>query len=234
MTELFIAFAAATLAFVFFLFGEALLKAYDRSKTHYDALVFFERLLNLQLDEIFVVELQAQTMRPSIENGHALIDLPRPITKPEGLYLELLDIDLVNRLFSAGVLLRRANNDVENLREAYARLLERYLDKTLPRDAYIENATFVVNGFERLGKGLGQYRQEAEDILARIRLRLAAGTPKAHRAVRRLTSLLMVKAAPLSEESVQAERARLTEEVALVRSRSRDRIAQAREAKDGA
>ncbi len=234
MRELVVAFAGAAIAFVFFLLGEALLKAYDRSKSHYDGLVSLERVLNLQLDEISVVGFQMRTLRQHLEKGRVLIDLPRSITKPEGMFLELFDIDLVNRLLSAGVLLRRANNDIENLREAYSRLFEGYLDQTLPREAYVENGRFVVGGFEAVAAALEQYRQEAENILARVRLRLAAGTPRTHRLVRWLISHLMVNTATLPDDKVQAELTRLAEEVEIVRRRSRDRIAEAQRSDDGA
>jgi hypothetical protein len=83
MRELGIAFAGAAIAFVFFLFGETVLKAYELSREHYNALVFLERLLNLQLDEIFVIERQAGTLRGNVEQGRALLDLPRTLSRPE-------------------------------------------------------------------------------------------------------------------------------------------------------
>jgi hypothetical protein len=131
------------------------------------------------------------------------------------------------------VLLRRANNDIENLREACSRLLDRYLDKALPPEAYVESGRFVVSGFEAVAAALRQYGQEAEEILARVRLRLTARPPRMHRVVRWLVTHLMVSTPVLTSEKVVAERARLTEEVALVRRGSRDGIAQ-RKSDDGA
>jgi hypothetical protein len=224
MNELLIAFFSASLAFLFFVIGEAVLRSFDRGARHCNALVSLERLLNQQLDEIHVIEWQVPKLRPKLEQGHALIDLPRPIPTAAGVQGDLFEIDLVNRLFSSDALLRRGNNDIENLRAAYGQLLDRYLDGALPRDDYIENCKFIVSGYEALVDGLKKYREESDDLLARVRLRQREGRRRPWRLIKGLTGFLMVATKPLSDGDVKAERKKLADEVKETIAHSRERL----------
>lgn len=219
INPLLVAFLGTAIAFGFFLLGQAILKAYDNAKDHRDALVRLERLLNDQLDIIFVHLGQIRTLRGNVESGHLLLDLPRALPLDEGVGFRLLDIDLVNRLFSLWALARRVNNDVENLRSAYTQIAGQFLGGRLQRADYIANATFVVSGFEAVGEALGTYKVEAEDLLARARLHFQRKQRLPLRLVGFLTRRLWTRLRPPSEDDVKRELEQLAQEVGLVRAR---------------
>jgi hypothetical protein len=219
ISPLFIAFLGATIAFVFFLLGQAILKAYETAKDHRDALVRLERLLNEQLDVIHVHTAQIRTMRGGVEAGHLLLDLPRAVPVDENVGFRLLDIDLVNRLFSLWILARRVNNDVENLRSAYWQIAAQFLGGRLPRADYIRNAIFVVDGLEKVAEALVTYKTEAEDLLARVRLHVQRKQRVPRRLVGFLTERLWATIQPPSDDEVQRELQQIAEEVRAVRSR---------------
>ena len=76
MNPLLIAFLGAAIAFLFFLVGQAILKAHDNAKEHRDALVRLERLLNEHLDVIHVHMAQIRTLRGTVENGRQAVSAP--------------------------------------------------------------------------------------------------------------------------------------------------------------
>ena len=70
------AFLGAAFAFLFFLAGEVFVRAYERSRAHYNAVVRIEATMNELLDEISVLTSQAATYRNKIDEGTLLFDLP--------------------------------------------------------------------------------------------------------------------------------------------------------------
>jgi len=219
MTPLLTAFLGASVAFVFFLLGQAILKAYDKARDHLEALVRIERLLNDHLDIVHVHINQIGTLRRNIESGHLLIDLPRNLPIDENAGFHLLDIVIINKLMSLWTLGRRINNDVENLRAAYGQIAGLFLGGRVQPDGYIKNASFVVSGFETVAKGLDTYKTETEEVLARVRLHFQRRQPMPMRFVGFLTRRVWVRLGPIEEAAVRKELAQMAEEVKLVRAR---------------
>jgi len=224
MRELGIAFASASLAFVFFLLGQAFLSAFARGRQHYNALVRVERLLNMQLDEMQIVIWQLPKQKAEAEAGRLLLDMPRPITTDPWAPADLLDIGLVNRLFGGVMFLRRANNDIENLREVNEQLRGRYMDKSLSPEGYKQNMRVVVSGLEAVAQGFVSCRSEAQETLARVRVRLSQSRPLAFRVINALTSRLMISVGDLDAEALASELGKVKEEEVDVGARSRERI----------
>ncbi len=63
------AFLGAALAFLFFLAGEVFVRAYERSRVHYNALVKIEAIMNELLDEVSVLTTEVATYRNKIDEG---------------------------------------------------------------------------------------------------------------------------------------------------------------------
>jgi len=121
------AFTGAALAFVFFLLGQVMLRAYERARDHYNALVRLEHLLHEHLDIIGTFSPQIAAFRRNVESGKAFYELPKPLPVDPSIQVALNDIALVNRVASLSMLLRRGNEDIDTFRAAYSNLLDWYL-----------------------------------------------------------------------------------------------------------
>ena len=222
-----IAFLGAAFAFLFFLAGEVFVRAYERSRAHYNAVVKIEALMNELLDEVSVLTSEVSTYRNKIDEGKILTELPRPI-RFDGATIrsELYDLDLVNRLMSLTAGMRRLNNDIENIREAYSRLADRYVDKILSEEAYKKNARHIVEPSEKLANVLRTgFTDEIKDLLAVSRVHLAKPRPIGNRIVGEVVRVLFVERVVVTEEERKHEREILEKEIATVREQSKARIA---------
>ncbi|MGH9334160.1 MAG: hypothetical protein ACRD21_10470 [Vicinamibacteria bacterium] len=94
------AFLGAAFAFLFFLASEVFVRAYERSRAHYNAVVSIEVIMNELLDEISVLSSLVATYRSKIDEGKLIFDLPRPIRFDGTVRSDPYDLGLVNR-FSA-------------------------------------------------------------------------------------------------------------------------------------
>ena len=220
------AFLGAAFAFLFFLAGEVFVRAYERSRAHYNAVVRIEATMNELLDEISVLTSQAATYRNKIDEGTLLFDLPRPIRFDGALRADLYDLDLVNRFMSLTAGVRRLNNDVENIREMYSRLAERYADGRFSEEAYKKNARHIVDACEKLSRVLqGGTTEEIKDLLAVARIHLSKPRPVGNRIVGEVVRVLFVEKVVVTEEERKHEREVLEKEIETVREQSKARIA---------
>jgi hypothetical protein len=221
------AFLGAALAFLFFLAGEVFVRAYERSRAHYNAVVKIEALMNELLDEVSILTNQLATYRNKIDEGKILTELPRLI-RFDGATVrsDLYDLDLVNRFMSLTAGMRRLNNDIENIREAYSRLADRYVDKILDEEAYKKNARHIVEGSEKLANVLRTgFTEEIKDLLAVSRVHLAKPRPIGHRIVGEVVRALFIGQVKATDEERRRERESLEKEIATVREQSKARIA---------
>jgi hypothetical protein len=99
---------------LFFLAGEVFVRAYERSRAHYNAVVRIEATMNELLDEISVLTRLGATYRSKIDEGPLLFDLPRPIRFDGSPRAGLDDLDRVNRFMSLAAGVRRLNNDTSS------------------------------------------------------------------------------------------------------------------------
>ena len=91
---IFLAALVATLAFLFFLLGEVVVKAYERYKRHYNALVRLEILLNNTLQYASDNVRNIATMRIVVSKGHAIVHLPVRAPLDPTIQSDLYDVRL--------------------------------------------------------------------------------------------------------------------------------------------
>jgi hypothetical protein len=120
----------------------------------------------------------------------------------------------------------RLNNDIENIREAYFRLADRYVDKIISEEAYEKNARHIVEPSEKLANVLRTgFTEEIKDLLAVSRVHLAKPRPIGNRIVGEVVRVLFIEKVMVTEEERKHEREVLEKEIATVRERSQARIA---------
>jgi len=201
--DLLASFAGAAIAFGFFLLGQAMTRAYERRRLHFNALVTLERILNLQLDEAHLIRNQVPEMQAPIDRGQALVALPRPILETDDLYVDLLDLELTNALIDNRISVHRLNHDIDNIREAYEALKGRYLDGSLDRETYISSSGFLIGKYEELAQALESLERQVTDLIVRVRLRLREPRPWSFRLIGKLSS---IRLDPLPEDGLVRER----------------------------
>ena len=105
---------------------------------------------------------------------------------------------------TAGV--RRLNNDVENIREMYSRLAERYADGRFSEEAYKKNARHIVDACEKLSRVLqGGTTEEIKDLLAVARIHLSKPRPVGNRIVGEVVRVLFVEKVVVTVYSAQRD-----------------------------
>jgi hypothetical protein len=212
------ALLGAAFAFLFFLTGEVFVRAYERSRAHYNAVVRIEAIMNELLDELSVLSSLVATYRSKIDEGTLLFDLPRPIRFDGTLRADLYDLDLVNRFMSLAAVMRRLNNDIENVREMYSRLADRYADGSFSEEAYKKNARHIVNACEKFSSIVQSgVTEEIKDLLAVARIHLTKPRPIGNRIVGEMVRVLFVEKVVVTEEERKHEREILEKEIEKVR-----------------
>ena len=214
-----IAVFGVTATFCFFLVGQVILKAYDNAREHREAIVRLERLLNEQLDTLDVHVRQIQTLRGTVSAGQLLLDMPRSLPVDDAVALRILDIDIINRVLGLWMSARRINIDVDNLRAAYGQLSGVFLGGKIERNGYIANASFVVSGFEAVAEALGNYKTEAEQLLARVRIHARRKQKWPMAFVQFLTRNMWTSFDSAKDDAVRRELAEMAEEVLQTRAR---------------
>ena len=132
------AFFGAFFAFLFTRVGEWLSAKLARGKVHRNALVRLERVTQEYLNEIITNRRLAADSQRATANGHLYWKFPHLFSVDRSFLVDVLDIDMVQRIMGMNIHLSRYNHDVEDLRRTHDDLQKVHLGGNLPIDVWNE------------------------------------------------------------------------------------------------
>ena len=223
------AFLGAFLAFLFVRVGD-FFKAYsDRVTKNHSTLIKLEHSLNSLLgtldDNIYVIETFESLYEKNISKSnqtHIFVWANRlhPVTLIDELMLDLLNIDLINELFSLNTHLRKLNDSAETLNGAYAEAKDALISGKIDPENYLNNMQRIHSDLLDIKNFISSYITESAEALSAIRV-LAKKRPLMGYVLRRIAGH---KYGGSFENKRQKELSKLQEEMEQIRKESSNKI----------
>lgn len=173
------AFLGAFLAYIFVRMGD-FFKAYsDRTTKNHSALIKLEHTLNGLLttldDNIYVIETFEKFYKNYTENAdqtHVFIWANRlhPVTRIDDLIIELLNVDLINELFTLNVHLRKLNESMDTINGAYVESKDALIGEKITSDNYLINVKRIHESLLDIKRFLSGSIEETIQALAAVRV----------------------------------------------------------------
>lgn len=223
------AFFGAFLAFLFVRVGDFFKSYSDRTAKNHSTLIKLEHALNGLLntldDDAFVIETfetiyKNYTQQTNQDHVFVWANRLHPVANLDALILELLNIDLINELFTLNIHLRKLNESMDTLNGAYAESKEAMIGGNISQENYLKNV-------DRIHKDLCDIKcfvlssiEEATQALAAVRV-LARRRPLMGYLLRRLAGH---KYGKTFSSKKAAEIAVLRAEIENTKRESQDRI----------
>lgn len=223
------AFLGAFLAFVFVRVGDFFKSYSDRTTKNHSALIKLEHAFNGLLttldDNIFVIkefDTIYETHTQHTNQGHVFVWANRlhPVAKLDELILELLNIDLINELFTLNVHLRKLNDSMDTINAAYAESKDALIGGKIDPENYLANVARIHRDLLDIKRFLSSSIEETTQALAAVRV-LARNRPLMGYLLRRLAGH---KYGKTFNSKRSAEVATLRTELENTKRESRDRI----------
>lgn len=216
------AFFAALFSLATLGIAKAATGVFRRKNRHYNALVLLETELNRHVARMHDITYVIEGTLNAHKNTHvSWNNLDSLRVEPVQKYDALVDVDLINALFSYDNGLTRLNDDTQNLSKTYSELRTALISGLMKPEQFF---SFLGDFNQNLAGDLATWRrqlEEAIDIAAQVRLMIA----------RDRTWLLRVKLwivrlgmKPLAHKAVKNERDRLMGEIEATQARSRKEI----------
>jgi len=217
------AFMGAFFAFLFIKLAELLTKISERTNKHYNAMVKIEHRFNDYLnyisDNCFLIKNFIKALKKGgiYINRFALLPIEKDIT------LELLDLPLINKIFSFNTSVRKMNNSMETINSWYDEIKKAYLEGKMNRDIYKKNSENVIKNLQDLDSFLISLEEKTKNIsaLVRILLKYKPFTVRIVQFFSRDRSL------EISEERIGSEKNKLNLEIEKIVKESRKEIEEA-------
>jgi hypothetical protein len=223
------AFLGAFLAFVFVRVSD-LFKSYsDRTTKNHSALIKLEHalngLLNTLNDNIFVIETlkniyETHTQKANQDHVFVWANRLHPVANLDELILELLNIDLINELFTLNIHLRKLNESMDTINDAYAESKDALIGGKIDPANYLANVTRIHKDLLDIKRFLSSAIEETTQALAAVRV-LARNRPLMGYLLRRLAGHKYGKS---FSSKRTAEVATLRAELENTKSESQERI----------
>lgn len=210
------AFMGALVAFLFVRLGEALTEYYKRRIRHHDALVALQHRLNEYLDVLGTDESTCANFETVFKEPYSAAEPLRtfafsftPIDVDGRLPLDLLNLDLINELFSFNLQCRRVSADLQTISDAYGSLMEGCLRNRLDHQTYIFNVLRLRGDVEVVHKHIGRLGERTRDLFAKVRVLSRRDVPllvrvfkiaTRHRYPRRFSTLVASEREKLEQE----------------------------------
>jgi hypothetical protein len=188
------AFLGAFLAFVFVRVGDFFKSYSDRTTKNHSALIKLEHELNGLLttldDNIFVIETFENiynTYTQQANRNHIFVWANRlhPVANLDELILELLNIDLINELFTLNIHLRKLNESTDTINGAYAETKDALLGGKIDPENYLANVARILKDLLDFKRFISSCIEEITQTLAAVRV-LARRRPLMGYLLRRL------------------------------------------------
>jgi len=205
--------------------NESIKKRRKRWFEHRNALVQLEYLLN-EITDIIAANRHIVTMAidPITKKDIGLPIVwsePHPLPYDSSLPTHFLRIEIINKLLSYGVKIRRLNNDIKTICRAYSEMRSGLLRQDLSKDQYLLSLAEFRKGLEYLMKAYDLMDERTQALLARSRATFQRDKLHDNGRFFRMPNLENITA-----DEIDSELKRLREEIAEVQSRSRNEIKQ--------
>lgn len=223
------AFLGAFLAFIFVRLGDFFKSYSDRTTKNHSALIKLEHALNGLLttldDNIYVIEIFEKIYKAyteSEERSHVFIWANRlhPVAKLDELILELLNIDLINELFTLNIHLRKLNESMDTINGAYAESKDAMIGRRIEPENYLTNVKRIHKDLLDTKRFLSNSIEETTQALAAVRI-LAKKSPLMGYLLRRIAGHKYGKTFSVKRSE---EVLKLRNELETVKSESQQRI----------
>jgi hypothetical protein len=188
------AFLGAFLAFVFVRIGDFFKSYSDRISKSHSSLIKLEHTLNNLLttldDNIYVIESFDKVYKANTENekqNHVFVwaNKLHPVTTIDALILDLLNIDLINELFSLNISLRKMNESMDTINGAYTETKDALIGGRIQPANYLANIKRIHTDSLDIKRFLLSHIEETTQALASVRV-LANNQPLMGYFLRRL------------------------------------------------
>lgn len=223
------AFFGAFLAFVFVRVGDFFKSYSDRTAKNHSTLIKLEHTLNGLLntldDNIFVIETFETIYKnyaQKTNQDHVFVWANRlhPVANLDALILELLNIDLINELFTLNIHIRKLNESMDTLNGAYAESKEAMIGGKISQENYLINVERLHKDLLDIKRFISSSIEETTQALAAVRV-LARRRPLMGYLLRRLAGH---KYGKKFSSKRAAEIATLRAEIEKIKRESQDRI----------
>lgn len=179
------AFFGAFLAFLFVRIGDFFKSYSDRINKGYKALIEIELLLNALLseldDNVYVIKTFEELYNNNIEKQEqsrvfVWANQLTPVETFNELLSDLLNIDLINELFTFNIHLHKLNEDIETINAAYKESKDALISKTISPENYIENLSRIRKDILHIKRFFTSSIDETAQALSAVRV-LAKNRP---------------------------------------------------------
>jgi len=168
------AFMGAFLAFIFVRISDGFTTYYNRKEKSHSALVKYQHYLNSLLteldDNIFLIDTFEKIFNSNNENipiwGNRLKEVPID----SSLIYDLLNIDLINEIFSLNTHLKKLNGSCKTINHSYDEILKAFLNKTISLEDYLRNIDKMKKDIFDIRKFTYKELEETKHILSVVRV----------------------------------------------------------------
>lgn len=173
------AFLGAFLAFIFVRLGDFFKSYSDRTTKHHSALIKLEHSLNGLIaaldDRIYVIETfedmyKTYSKDENKSNVFIWANKLHLVAQIDEVLIDLLNVDLINELFSLNIGLRKLNESMDTINTAYFEAKEALLNNRIQTNNYLDNVERIHHRMIEVGQFTHAAMEEAHHALAAVRV----------------------------------------------------------------
>lgn len=223
------AFFGAFMAFLSIRIGDFFKSYSERISKGHNALIKVEYLLNSLLSEIddnvYLIETFEELYDKNMKNQGNLrvfvwANRLTPLKVFDDLLIDLLNIDLINELFTLNIHLRKLNDSMETMNGAYKEAKDALISKAIDPENYIENLTRIHKTLLDIKKFLHDSLSETTQALSAVRV-MAKNRPLIGYLLKKLPSYKYGRRFKIEREN---ERKKILQEIDKTKKESKSRI----------
>lgn len=193
-----------------------------RNRKNYNSLVRLEIYLNEMIGRIQENIYIGRNFIDALKEESISYDEMHNFIIDREFYVELLDVELINKLFIYNYNLRKLNNDINNIIKFYEELRLGYRDKHLTQEVYVLNTKTLVIQTETIIKFLERLYKETIDLMAYTRIRRR----NSRLYVDRTRDIFLRRKGKIEEKVINNERKTLEKEINTFSEESRKDISE--------
>lgn len=166
------AFMGAFSAFIFLIIEKNFSRYQKRRKRHFDGLVKTEYLLNENLQIVSDNVYLTKGLLKVVKHGQVHIGSFRQILWDRKILLDLANIELINKLASYGIDVKKANRDLNMMTELYRELRLALLRKVINVNTFKTNLPRLISQIESIIEILKKLDLDTEVRLSEVKVAL--------------------------------------------------------------
>ncbi len=165
-------------------------------------------------DDVYLID----HFRGVVSKGHIHYSLPRTLGIQDPEYRDLLNLEVINDYFALNETLRKVNDDLENILNAYRKLADLYVSRTIPSQEYLTNALLLAARLEAIARALRAKNEDVRRLLAKSRALARKDSPSNRKL------WWSTETASITADELSVEMAALSHEIAETERKSRAEI----------